>query len=194
VPRAGLTTALVVAEAARIADEVGFERLTLSAVAHRFGVAVPSLYKHVDGLAALRRRISALALTELGDALATAVEGRSGHEALRALAGAYRRYAGSHPGRYGATLRAPEPSHEDAAAAAGRLLEVVLVVLEGYRLRGDDAVDATRALRSALHGFVSLEGAGGFGMPRDVDRSFDRMVEAFDAALAGWASRSRRKR
>jgi hypothetical protein len=47
-------------------------------------------------------------------------------------------------------------------------------------------VDATRALRSALHGFVVLENDGGFGLPRDVDRSFDQMVAALDLAIKSW--------
>ena len=86
------------AEAARIADEVGYERLTLAEVARRFGVAVPSLYKHVAGLGAMHREVSVLAITELGEALAPAA-GVGGGEGLRAMAEAYRAYARSHPGR-----------------------------------------------------------------------------------------------
>jgi Tetracyclin repressor-like, C-terminal domain len=47
-------------------------------------------------------------------------------------------------------------------------------VLASYRLAGPDAVDAIRSLRAALHGFVELERAGGFGLPDSVDRSYDR--------------------
>lgn len=54
------------------------------------------------------------------------------------------------------------------------------------RRTNDDVFDATRALRSALHGFVSLEAAGGFGLPRDVDRSFSRLVTAVDSAFKDW--------
>ena len=67
-----------------------------------------------------------------------------------------------------------------------------VAVLRGYGLDGDDAVDATRALRSALHGFVSLEQAGGFGLPVDVDRSYDQLVLALDLALSSWPSRAPR--
>lgn len=59
-------------------------------------------------------------------------------------------------------------------------------VLGGYGIEGDDAVDATRILRSALHGFASLEAAGGFSMPRDIDESFARLVAGLDAAFDGW--------
>ena len=64
---------------------------------------------------------------------------------------------------------------------------VVFAVLSGYGLSGVDLVDATRILRSALHGFVSLETAGGFGMPQDVGRSFDLLVAGVDAAFKNWS-------
>lgn len=186
-PRAGLTREAVVAEAARIADEVGFERLTLAAVAERFGVAVPSLYKHVDGLPALRRDLTVLAIGELGAELDAAV--RETEDGVPAIATAYRGFARSHPGRYAATIRAADPGDAEAAAASDAVLRTVLSVLSAYGLSGADAIDATRALRAALHGYVTLEAAGGFGLPQDVDRSFDRLVDILDAALRAWALR-----
>ncbi len=185
-PRAGLTQARVVAEAAALADDVGFDRLTVAGVAARFGVRLPSLYKHVQGLDALRRLITTLAIRELADELRSAAVGKSGRDALRAVASRYRDYARRHPGRYAATLRAPDPDDATLVAAAASVLEVVFAVLAGYGLTGDDAVDATRILRSALHGFVSLESVGGFGMPQDVDRSFARLVAGLDAAFTDW--------
>lgn len=168
-PRAGLSPELVAAQAARIADEVGFDHLTLARVAERFGVAVPSLYKHVPGLPALRRAVSMLAIRELAEALAPAQE-RDGRDGLRSLAAAYRGYAKAHPGRYAATLRAPSAEDVEGRAATRAVLDVVFSVLAGYGLTGPDAVDATRALRAGLHGFLALEAVGGFGMPQDVDR------------------------
>jgi AcrR family transcriptional regulator len=195
VPRAGLSRELVVAEAATVADEIGYERLTLAAVAERFGVAVPSLYKHVAGLGALRRELALLAITDLGERLDRVA--RADGADLGALAHAYRDFARSHPGRYAATLRAVDPSDEEATSASDAVLATVLTVLDGYGLSGDDAIDAARTLRSALHGFVALERAGGFGLPRDVDRSFERMVEMLDAAFRSWglpgAARYRRR-
>lgn len=185
-PRAGLSPERVVTEAADVADELGYAELTLAAVATRFGVRLPSLYKHVDGLEGLRRGVTLLALRELGSELGRAAIGKSASEALHALADAYRAYARRHPGRYAATLRAPDPGDAQHQAAADAILDVVFAVLAGYGLTGANLVDATRALRSTLHGFASLEAAGGFGMPQDVDRSFRLLVGGLDAALASW--------
>jgi len=62
-------------------------------------------------------------------------------------------------------------------------------VLRGYGIEGEDLVDAARALRSAMHGFALLEAAGGFGLPRHVDRSYEAMLDAFDAMLERWGER-----
>jgi len=186
VPRAGLTTDIVVAEASRLADEVGLDRLTLAAVAERLGVRLPSLYKHIAGVDELRRRLAVLAVAGMGDAITNAAVGRAGPDALFAVADAYRVWAHAHPGLYQASLRAPDSSDADHVAAGDAAVGVILAVLAGYGLEGGDAIDATRALRSALHGFVSLEAAGGFGLDRDVDRSFARLVAAVDTAFADW--------
>jgi AcrR family transcriptional regulator len=185
-PRAGLTPPVVVAEAAALADEVGWDHLTLAALAGRLGVAVPSLYKHVDGLDAVRRGVALLALGEMADRFGSALERAPAddpHARLRALADAYREFAGAHPGRYAATVRAAAPGDREHGMASDAVLQTVLAVLAERGLTGDDAIDATRVLRASLHGFVTLEAAGGFGLPRDVGRSFDRLVDGLDRAL-----------
>jgi AcrR family transcriptional regulator len=182
-PRAGLTPDRVVREAESLIDEVGLERLTLAAVAERLTVRLPSLYKHVESLAALRAQVGVRATRELADVLSRATGGRSGAVAVRELAFAYRRWALAHPGRYSATVRAPDPGDADALAAADAAVRAVFAVLEGFGLNGDDLIDATRSLRASLHGFVALEAAGGFGLPKSVEASFERHVDSLVAGL-----------
>jgi AcrR family transcriptional regulator len=187
VPRAGLSADVVVAEAVRVVDEVGPERLTLAALAQRFGVALPSLYKHVGGLEDLHGRLAVVAARDLGAALRRAATGKARADATAAVAVAYRRYAGEHPGCYGYLLR-PRPDDEDHALASKEILDVFYDVLAGYGMeRSEDLVDATRLVRSVLHGWVALETSGGFAMARSTDRSFDRLIGSLDAALAAWA-------
>ena len=185
-PRAGLSTQKVVREAAALADEVGYDKLTLAGVAERVGVRLPSLYKHIASLEALRQGVAALATGELAHTMTSAAVGQAGSDALHAIADAYHDYGRAHPGRYAATVRAPQPTDAAHNAAAEDVLRVVFAVLAGYGITGDDAVDATRALRAALHGFLTLEAGGGFGMPQDVNRSYERFIAAFDTALRGW--------
>ncbi|HEY7431625.1 MAG TPA: WHG domain-containing protein [Streptosporangiaceae bacterium] len=188
-PRVGLNRERVTAAAAAVADEVGMGRLTLAAVAQRCGVSLPGLYKHVEGLGAVKRDIALLAVRELTFELATAAAGLSGRDALLAIARAYRGYALAHPGRYAATVWAPAPGDDEHAAVGAAAISVLAAVLKGYRIEGEDAIDAIRMMRAALHGFVSMEAAGGFGLPQSVDVSFIRLVEALDTAWITWVSR-----
>ena len=185
-PRAGLSRAVVVAEAARVADEVRLERLTLAAVAGRLGVRLPSLYKHIAGLEALQVHLAAAAGRELAAELSAATVGRSKGDALLAMAHAYRAFALRRPGAYAATLRAPEDGDEEHQAAAMAVLQVVLSVLAGFGLEGEDAIDAVRGLRALLHGFVAIEAAGGFKLPQDLDRSYRRLVQTYADTLSTW--------
>lgn len=183
-PRAGLTAAAVVETASQIADEEGWEALSLPLVAARCGVKPPSLYKHVASLGALKEAVAADAL----DALATIAERVAAEstpqEALGRLAHGYRAYALRHPGRYAATVQAA-PETGERAAAAERALEAIRRALAVYHLEGDDLVHGVRAVRATVHGFVLLELAGGFGMPQSVDASFERLIAGLDAALRG---------
>jgi AcrR family transcriptional regulator len=179
----GLDPARVVDEAARIADAEGLPALTLARVAGELGVRPPSLYNHVDGRAGLVRSVALLGLRELTARLRDAAVGRAGRDALTATARAYRDYALAHPGRYAATVTAPAPGDEEHVAAAGETVDVVLAVLRGWDLDGDEAIHAARVFRSAVHGFVVLEAAGGFGIPLDLDASFDRLIATLSTGL-----------
>lgn len=188
-PRAGLTPDLIVTEAAALADRDGLGALTLTDLAGHLGVRSPSLYKHLDGLPDLQRRLSERGLRELAAALAPDGAPTSPPARLRALGRAYRRFASERPGLYAATVRAPGPDEPDVLRAAGDLTDVVLRDLAAFGLADDDLVHAARSVRSALHGFVALEAAGGFGLPQSVDESFEHLLDDLEAAL-----RSRRRR
>jgi AcrR family transcriptional regulator len=181
----------VVAGAAALADEVGLAHVTMGLLAERLGVRAPSLYKHVDGQADLNRRIATLALTELGDALRDALQGKSGRDALDAAARTLRAFAVQHPGRYAATTRMDPTGPDDPLVAAGeRVLGSLAAVLSGYDIDPADTVHAMRMLRSLLHGFAVIEAAGGFQMDADVDESFAWLVDFVDRGLRGQRSTS----
>jgi AcrR family transcriptional regulator len=181
-PRQRLDPEQVLDAAVALADE-GLERVTFARLARRVGVRAPSLYNHVNGRAALLQMITLRGLQELTDAIATAAAGRSGEEALRATGHAYRAYALAHPGTYEAMLAPGLEPDEPVRAAARRLLEMIAAILRAWRLEDEQAIDAMRVIRSALHGFVTLERAGGFAMPRDTDTSFERLLDTLVAGL-----------
>ena len=182
--RAGLTADRLTQAAAELADEVGFENVTVSALARHFGVKDASLYSHIRNAHDLRVRLAVLALAELADRVSLALAGRSGKDALVAFATAYRTYAREHPGRYAATQMALDPA---ATSAASKHAEMTRAILRGYDLWEPDQTDAVRLLHSTFHGYVSLERAGAFhSHPRGVEASWLRSLDALDSLLRTW--------
>ncbi|SES41003.1 transcriptional regulator, TetR family [Streptomyces sp. yr375] len=189
-PRVGLTTDRLVEAAAELADEVGFDNVSISALARRFGVKDASLYSHVKNLRELRTRLALLVGGEMIDRIAAAVVGLAGKDALVAFASAYREYALQHPGRYAATqIRIDQDLDQSLAAESPtprRTAEITYGLLRAYNLTEPDLTDAVRLLRSTFHGYCILEAGGGFGAPRDVQRSWDKAIDALHMALTHW--------
>lgn len=183
--RAGLTTDTVVAAAVELVDADGLDAVSLTALAARLGVRTPSLYNHVEGLSGLRKQLALHGIRMLAETLRTATMGHSAADAVRRLAHAYRAFALVHPGLYPLTQQS-RPEDPDYEAPSRRAIEPVLAALAGFGIGGDDAIHATRALRSALHGFVSLETAAGFGIDLDPSASFERLVDMLVVALETW--------
>ena len=191
-PRAGLTPERLVAAAADLADEAGFEHVTLSALARRFGVKDASLYSHVRNLKDLRTRMALLAGGEMIDRIAEAVEGREGgRDTLAAFAAAYRTYALEHPGRYAATQIRIDQELVTGSPALRRTADVTYGMLRAYGLEEPDLTDAVRLLRSTFHGYCALESTGAFGAPRDVQASWDRAIDALHVLLLNWPHEKR---
>ncbi|MBF6059167.1 WHG domain-containing protein [Nocardia terpenica] len=192
-PRVGLTPERIAAVAAELADELGFERLTLSAVARKLGVKDPSLYSHVRNLHDLRVRVALLAGAELNDRIGRAVAGRAGKDALVAFADAYRAFALEHPGRYAATQIRMDPAEVADEPALLRSIELTGAILRAYGLSEPEGTDAGRLLRSTFHGFATLEAAGGFAHPRPTDTTWRNILDALHLTLSQWPSTTKEK-
>lgn len=192
-PRAGLDPDAVVTAAARIADAEGLEAVTLARLAASLGVRPPSLYAHVaGGLPDLRRRLAARGARDLAAVLQAASTGLARGDALAAAATAYRAYAREHPGTYAAAQRGRDLEDPGGAAAAAKVVDIVLAILRGYGLEQEEALHAARIVRAALHGFVSLEADEGFRIPLDLDGTFDRLLSVLDDGLTAAASPARK--
>lgn len=184
-PRAGLTRDAVIALGVELLDAEPASPLTLAAVAGRAGVAVPSLYKHVRSLDELRDGVAVVGVTRIADAVERAAAGQAGPEAFASAGRAIRAVARAHPGLYLASQPAPGRDASPELLAAGeRAVGALAAVLRGGGIAPGREVDAVRIARAAVHGFVLLEAAGGFGMPDDVDASFERLLAAVWAGLA----------
>lgn len=188
--KVGLNKAAVVAAAGALADAVGLDGVTLAALAADLKIRTPTLYHHVAGLPGLRRELALLGLRQQEEWLGRAVMGTSGAGAIRALASALRAYIKAHPGIYAATVRSGAGLDPDVDAAQRIVVEIALRALAAYRLTPDDAIHTVRMVRALVHGFATLELAGGFGLPQEVDETFHRLIETYISALEAPARRA----
>lgn len=183
-PRAGLSTDEVAFAGAALADEIGFQNVSLAVLAERLGVKPPALYKHVGGLADLQHRIAALAMTELGEALRDALQAKAGTDAIVAVFATMRSYVEDHPGRYTATVGAEFLGESDPLYVAGlRVIDSLRAVVASYGVAPGDLDHAIRTLRCTLHGFAVLQAANAFQWANDPDESFTWMTGFIDAGL-----------
>jgi len=180
--RAKLDTATVVQTAVELIEAEGLEALSLGRLAKELDVQTPSLYNHIDGLPGLNRALALRSTRELGEVMGNAAIGRSGVDAVLALAEAYRAYVKAHTGLYMTGIRSSglqTPIDAELQTAQERVVQIALAVMSSFGLHGKDALHAVRGLRSIVHGFATLEVAGGFGLPLDCDESFRRLIELF---------------
>ncbi len=181
----GLTLDQVIEAATEIADRDGLGALRLASLASALGVQSPSLYNHVDGLAGLRRQLALHAARVLAAELTDCVEELEATEALKAIADQLRSFAHRHPGLYDSLLPAPALDKDpELAAALGEPVGVVGSVLAGMGVDLNTITPLVRALRASVHGFVDLELRGGFGLPDDIDDSFNTTADLVIEAIA----------
>lgn len=174
------------AEAADLADEVGFAQVTVAALAKRLGVTEAAVYARAGNSRAIKTRIAVDALRDLADRASIALAGRSGRDALAAYGDTFRDYAHAHPGRYAAAQFDLDPGTA-AASAAPQHSRMMRAVLRGYDLAEPDETDAVRLIGSTFHGYIDLERSGGFAhTARSGAASWERVVDALDAVLRNW--------
>ncbi|MDN5963173.1 MAG: WHG domain-containing protein [Actinomyces sp.] len=177
----------VVRRAGGLADRIGLSEVTITRLGRELGIAPQGVYRHVEDVRDLRGALARLAAGELSVELSRASSGLSGRPALVAVCTTLRSWAARHPGRYAALQVAPDPEDPVASAATEELVSVIASALCAYSLTGDDLVDAIRMVRSTVHGFVDLETHGGFRLARDLDTTFERVIDSLDLVLGEWS-------
>jgi AcrR family transcriptional regulator len=189
--RPGLTVDRIVDAALMLLDEQGLAGLTTTTLTRRLGVSQPAFYSHFESLEDLRTAIAVRGVRELGAIVEAAVDGKTGDEAIDAMAHAYRDYVRAHPDRY--LLQLSTPASQEYSDVAERTAEVVRDVLRGYGLDKRQVVEAHVALRAAIHGFVHLEARDALGPSSSAADHFDFFITLFAAGLRSMApGRARR--
>ena len=172
-----LSRSIIVDAAIAMLPDTGLDGLTLTGLAEGLGVSQPAMYRHVDGVDDLWRELGLRGRAALADALGEAVMGRSGTDAVRATADAWRSFAKVNPNLYAATDRVPCAGDAELEAAVERIVEILARSLRGFDLDEPATLEAAGALRSALHGFVHLEIVDEHPAQHDNDAAFVATVD-----------------
>ncbi|QFZ72054.1 hypothetical protein GFH48_01125 [Streptomyces fagopyri] len=108
-----------------------------------------------------------------------------------AIAEAYRKWALDHPGRYAESVRAPRPENDEYQAVTYEAVQILFDAVAGFGLTDERAIDAVRAVRTVIHGFVGLENDDAFHVERDPADSYRFVVDTLingmraEAAIGG---------
>lgn len=116
------------------------------------------------------------ASVNLANTLLQSAVARSGHDAVRSIAHAYRTFADDYPGQYASTLLVPAERDDELRAAQDAIVSVIQRVLESCGLSAAEAAHHASAVRSAVHGFVALEATDSLTSDLDVDESYERLI------------------
>jgi AcrR family transcriptional regulator len=198
----------------RLLDERGVEGFTLRECARRAGVSPSAPSHHFGNVTGLLTAIATIGFEGLTGAMEAALAGSDDTPGarLRAIGGAYIRYAVAHPARYRVAFGAmPLDAHDPALReAGGRAMGILRGELRALRGEpagevGDLSFDAAVAFAwSAVHGFARLLIDGQLEavdstLDRDTflgdiaDRVLELVTRPFTDGPGGPAGRRRRK-
>jgi AcrR family transcriptional regulator len=184
----GLDRDSVLATAIRVADEVGINDLSLKRLAEEAGVAPPSIYTHYASLAEIKRELTLRAYHTLTQRATAEALGKAGADAVIAVSHAYLSFARMSPGLHSAMAVHIDETDQEFLDAAHAWVDLLYRVLSLYQLGPDEKIHVTRALRSLLYGFASMEQQGSFSLVHvDRDESFGQMIEGFVTGLQRYA-------
>jgi AcrR family transcriptional regulator len=148
--------------------ERGPEGLTLREVARRVGVTPMAVYRHFDGLDALKSALRERAGKALFHALAESLGEPDARSRLEATARAYVRFALDKPAYFRLLFTGGPPPEEAAravevrrnASAARFMVDRVREAMDAGVLPRDDPEARTIDLWALLHGLVTLQQEG----------------------------------
>ena len=171
-----------------MADRDGSDRLCIKGLTEKRKVKSPSRYNYSGGIPEVLDDMAFGGLTGLKEALADAVIGKAGEDAIRAMGDAYLTYALQNPSLYASTQRAQQWAKEENTRlqrVSDEIVALIARVLEPFDLRDAAVTHTIRALRSLFHGFASLAAQEGFASPVKREESFSYAVDLLLLGMKG---------
>ena len=170
----GLKRETIVETAAKMADEKGFENITMKELADELRIKSPSLYKHFSGgIDELNKELMLYGWRLLDSDITKVVIGKAKDDAVIALCHAYRRFVSEHKGLYEAMQWYNMYLSDEHLQASEGAVDVMFRALSSYNLTEEQKVHSVRMIRAFLQGFSAIECHGGYGNPVPLNDTFD---------------------
>lgn len=168
-----ISDARIIETSARIANQVGLERLSLKMIAEELKIKSPSLYHHISSLEEIKSRLMVYGWKQLEEKILDSAVGVSGYEALKNMCRAFYDYATKNQGVFTAMLWYNKYESDEKDHATARLFHVLFKVMQPLHITDENINHIIRTLRGFLEGFSLLVNNHAFGNPISVQESFD---------------------
>jgi AcrR family transcriptional regulator len=169
-PKMQLTQSKITDTALSIAEQQGYEAVTMANIARSLSIKPPSLYNHFRNLDEIKKAMALIAQQKLYEALKE-------QESLLSLAKKYVDFSKLHPGLYTSSLRG------GTGETGHAIVELFANTTTLIDLKEKEKIHAIRGFRSMLHGFIDLQYHQGFKVEVDLEESLVEMVGIFERGL-----------
>ncbi len=142
-----------------------------------------AFFGKVDTIPQMKQALAIAGYQGLRRQIEKAIEGKTGADAVRAMALAMRSFALGSPGLAVASFRDPEVDNPEYQKAAGELAQTVLRVFSDVGITDESAKHAIRILKSLVRGFVLGEMSAPVARPMEYQKSYVFAVEMFVSGL-----------
>lgn len=179
-----LTKEKIIQVAFSLADEIGLNQVTFPKIAEKLGIKYPSLYNHFANMNDLKIEMTVYFLNGLHFELMQGLVGKSGKDAIKEFAYIYRDFAFKNKSGYELFMNIPNAQDEKLNHLAKEIYKITHKILKFYIEDEKYSIHKNRALRSFLHGFISLNFLGYFQGPVDLEDSFQVMIDDFILSIS----------
>lgn len=181
--RAGLDKDVVIEKAAQLANDIGFEHITLKILADSLNVQPPSLYNHINGLDDLQNGLMLYGWRHMEERMMEAAAGVSRYAAWEAICRAFYEYATEHPGVFSAMLWYNKYQNDEALEVTKKLFSVCFKIASSLNISEENCNHLIRTFRAFLEGFSLLVNNKAFGHSVSVQDSFDISMKVLMAGM-----------
>lgn len=179
IQKRNLTKEKIIQTTFLLADEIGLNQISFPKIAEKLNIKYPSLYNHYENIEDLKIKMTIYFLDNLNSEVMKRLIGKSGDNAIREFSDVYREFAIKNKSGYRLYMNIPSTENEEVKRLSKEINTMIHKILEFYNEDNAFITHKSRALRSLLHGFVSLSSHGYFQTPVDLKESFKVMIDDF---------------